>query len=579
MRLARGAWDGIGSRVVIVGVVAWSGCFPEAPGAKDDTAADDTDTAGVTVPVDTTVSDTAATDAAPDTFDTVDLADGDDTDTPIDSGVVAQSCESDGECTSLAAGPCVVGRCVERVCKAVDISVACDDGDPCTTADRCAAGTCKGRAFNADEAKNWFLQIGGDGEDGAFGVAAHPSGDALVVGGFHGTVSVGGQTIVSDGDKADAFFLRVTPTGVVTRFVRFGDARADVGVLVAADPVTGDTVLAWNTLSQDSQTISATVAWLNDNGTNRNEVTFSGKVVGIQSLEGGDVVGLVAFQGEVTLPLKAGGTLALESGTSTVAVFRLAQGGFDWVRMATSTASASGVQVRAAGARIFSAMVLTEPGAIAGRALIAGPQTIELDTSGGFVSAQALTLRETRTYQGLAALTKPSLEHGLGCGGTVTLVGVPGEPECEVTMGCELAASTPNGAFGVGYPDPSGGMVVVGQQFGSYDYGNDIVGPLGRSATVVRYDDRCQARGIIEERLTEYDDAPPRLRFAVTDTSGLLPRFVTTESGTVILAGFAKGSRSLGGEFDGAVVSVRGSSDALIGAISPPAYFGCSTLR
>ena len=63
--------------------------------------------------------------------------------TPIEG--CGAECTTDLEC---AAGDsaCVEASCVQYVCVAAPKSGPCDDGDPCTTADSCDAGTCTGGA-------------------------------------------------------------------------------------------------------------------------------------------------------------------------------------------------------------------------------------------------------------------------------------------------------------------------------------------------------------------------------------------------------------------------------------------------
>lgn len=240
--------------LVLVLALSSARCFPDPPQQRSDTAPGDTSAADSA-----TGDDTRGLDTITATDSTTAIDTSEDANVEVD---VVTACTTDEVCQALAEPPCVVGRCQDGTCRAVSVSVACDDGDPCTTDDRCGAGACKGRPFNEAEARNWFLAFGGDREDAAIATAAHRSGDALVVGGFHGVAAVGGTTIVADGEASDAFLLRVSPTGVVKRFKRFGGSRADIGAFVVANPgsPTIPTIIAWNSVDAAASSIEATLA-------------------------------------------------------------------------------------------------------------------------------------------------------------------------------------------------------------------------------------------------------------------------------------------------------------------------------
>ena len=144
------------------------------------------------------------------------------TDTPVSGDVPAQ-CSGDEQCGGLAVAPCVVGRCEAGKCVAAQVAVTCDDGDPCTTADRCAAGTCKGRAFTAEEAKNWALVLTPTGPDDALlyfnDVAVHPSGEVSVVGSLRGLIDIGHGRDLETFEEAPVY-LRLSANGTILEGAR-----------------------------------------------------------------------------------------------------------------------------------------------------------------------------------------------------------------------------------------------------------------------------------------------------------------------------------------------------------------------
>lgn len=601
MKVARRAGYRIELGLMVAGFAATSvGCFPDAPGTTNDTT-DGLDTSEDTGAIDTAVVDTATNDSnggdtAPDAVDTAETGDtamgdtrdtvaGDDAD---DGEVVAQGCELDGECARLTAAPCVVGRCVDRVCQAVNISVACDDGDPCTTADKCAAGTCKGRAFNAAEAKNWFLQIGGDGEDAAFGVAAHPSGDALVVGGFHGTVSVGGIERISGGD-VDAFFLRVTPSGIVTRFDRFGGAQRDVGTFVVVDGTTGDTAVAWSTLDVESQLtpkpVTSTIAWLRENGTILDSIEVPALILGLDGMKAERVVGVFEFQGSVELPRRDGSFISMSSSSPALALFQASRSGFLWARPLTSASRLTLVVLRRGPAALRAVVSVNGSAQLGNQTLGPGPHTIDLDDNGDFLASFEAALwseGDERSALVESALSGPP-SGGLGglglCGATIKKYPRLGVQGCEVQYPCDLGFPTPVGAFGIGFADHVGGMVVRGTEVGQFEFGPGIVGPLVETPLLVAYDRDCRARGLWTDSLLGRESASSALRFARTDVADTMGSLAVGAGGHIFVADDVVSSGALGPEFGGQVVVVRGASDALIGAISPANYFGCDVPR
>lgn len=156
-------------------VAAWgSACFPDPPRVEEtsedtdavaDTVASET-SAGDVVPVDTSDADagdpdTAVTDTRPADTGTTDtalaetstpdaeIADTSEPDTAapdveVAEEVIVPECDEPGDCEHLTA-TCVEGACEDGACVARALSgTGCDDGDLCTSADRCEAGRCGG---------------------------------------------------------------------------------------------------------------------------------------------------------------------------------------------------------------------------------------------------------------------------------------------------------------------------------------------------------------------------------------------------------------------------------------------------
>lgn len=108
----------------------------------DIVAPDVADTADTTDTADTV--DTADTTDTTDTTDTSDTADTDTTDTnPVD-------CDTDFDCPNTA---CEIGRCEGGTCEwsPKDDGTICDDGEVCTTLDKCLDGRCVGATVGCDD--------------------------------------------------------------------------------------------------------------------------------------------------------------------------------------------------------------------------------------------------------------------------------------------------------------------------------------------------------------------------------------------------------------------------------------------
>jgi Tfp pilus assembly protein PilZ len=88
--------------------------------------------------------------------------------------------------------------------------------------------------LNSSHTLAWVQTFGGPSTDEAVKVAIDTPGELLVGGLFESTMSVGGQSLMSAGDK-DVFALKMAATGSVAWAKQFGSAQADEGVGVAFD--------------------------------------------------------------------------------------------------------------------------------------------------------------------------------------------------------------------------------------------------------------------------------------------------------------------------------------------------------
>jgi len=88
--------------------------------------------------------------------------------------------------------------------------------------------------LNSSHSLAWVQTFGGNSTDEAVSVAVDTSGELLVGGLFEVSMSIGGQTLTSAGDK-DIFAIKMGATGSTTWAKQFGSAQADEGVGVAFD--------------------------------------------------------------------------------------------------------------------------------------------------------------------------------------------------------------------------------------------------------------------------------------------------------------------------------------------------------
>ncbi len=98
--------------------------------------------------------------------------------------------------------------------------------------------------LDATGAHVFSRKLGGVTEQYGAGVAVTATGEALVTGGFTGTVDFGGGPVASAGDL-DVFLLELTATGSFEALRRFGSSGADTGVSVAVDPLGPALLTGW----------------------------------------------------------------------------------------------------------------------------------------------------------------------------------------------------------------------------------------------------------------------------------------------------------------------------------------------
>lgn len=86
----------------------------------------------------------------------------------------------------------------------------------------------------ADAAGIWTIALGGAANDRGRGIAAGPSGEAIVTGEFRGIATFGASVLTSAGER-DGFLVWVGTDGSVGRTLRFGESGDDMGNAVDVD--------------------------------------------------------------------------------------------------------------------------------------------------------------------------------------------------------------------------------------------------------------------------------------------------------------------------------------------------------
>ena len=93
----------------------------------------------------------------------------------------------------------------------------------------------------------WSKRFGDASDQQVTGIAVTPSGIVALVGYFEGTVSFGGDTLVSVGVDGDVFVVKLDSAGAELWSKRYGDAAAQTGEDVAIDSA-GNVVITGNYL-------------------------------------------------------------------------------------------------------------------------------------------------------------------------------------------------------------------------------------------------------------------------------------------------------------------------------------------
>jgi hypothetical protein len=88
--------------------------------------------------------------------------------------------------------------------------------------------------YAANGSHVWSKLFGDGAEQVAWAVAVDASSNVVVTGDFFGTISFGGTTLVSAGER-DVFLAKLSPTGSHVWSKRFGDAATANGLAVAVD--------------------------------------------------------------------------------------------------------------------------------------------------------------------------------------------------------------------------------------------------------------------------------------------------------------------------------------------------------
>lgn len=112
-------------------------------------------------------------------------------------------------------------------------------------------------AMDSDLVYQWHTVLGGALNDGAYGIATGASGQVFAIGQFEGTMSVGGDTLVSVGES-DVFVVSADVVGGTHHWARsFGSSGADLGWGAA---LFGDTLFVTGAVRGDTDFGSGVVS-------------------------------------------------------------------------------------------------------------------------------------------------------------------------------------------------------------------------------------------------------------------------------------------------------------------------------
>jgi len=363
----------------------------------------------------------------------------------------------------------------------------------------------------------WAKGLGGPGDDGATAVAVDGNGNVLVAGGFQGTATIGGQTLVSAGAR-DVFVAKFTAAGALVWVKRWGGAGDDYARGVAVDGAGNVLVVGYFFGTSDFGTGALTSAGLEDvflaaysgttgaalwtrrAGSTGDDVAFAVAIDG-----SGNAVVTGAFMG--TVDFGAGAVVAVSPSQfdTFVAKYTMATGACQWAKqfLNGSNDMGYGVAVDASGNIVlvgtfaykidFGGGILTSAGAddlfVAKLTSTGGylwafrrggtdtdaPQGVALDASGNvFVTGY---FRGTTDF-GTGALVSQSWD-----GFVAKYAGSTGAALWTKRFG----GSSADYGYAVA-ADPSGNAVVTGLFNGTVDFGTGALTSAGSAdLMIVRY--------------------------------------------------------------------------------------------
>lgn len=575
---------------IVVGAV---GCFKPAlereVDGEDSSGVGDTEDTAETAPDGTP-------DTTSDTFESPDIVDTNDADTfaPLDTTDTlepdaAPSCSVDGECVGLARPPCVVGRCVAQRCAAVNVSVPCDDGDVCTTADQCQAGQCVGRAFTAEESKSWLRVIGGSGVQQVTGIATHPSGHVTIVGAFDEEVTVGGQSALVTEGGFDGFVVRLSSTGALVSATRFGAAETDDAPIFVA-PDAENIGIVWSTLPRDAaeprrhfyaQASSTTLPAFGHR-------EIPGEPIAMDTFPGGHLLIATRVRGTVEIPMVDGGTTTFsDSEDTTTYLARFSSDGAAWVRLGTALRlgsldeSRTNQYVVVAGGRVHWSLTSLAGGRVGGVALERGEADgfvrhhLVLDEDNGALVTQELVdfgshggdhavYFASRFSRRTLVETRGPID---GPDGEIRVTGYK-----RLLQPCSAMLQDRLTRFGAAESDELLALIATEQQ--TVDLGGGIVIPGGpHLLALARYDAECRPQVATAFVLPPIWDSPTRLR-----QLGVVSFSRAVEAGARGRAYVVTPIRGLiepGGVFGPGELTVEGFSDTAVGSIGPTDLHSC----
>jgi hypothetical protein len=501
-------------------------------------------------------------------------------------------CAGDGDCAGLGVAPCSVGRCISGECMKVNVSGSCDDGDVCTTSDKCLGGTCQGRAYTAAEAQNWHKKLGGSGDAAIFAMASHPSGDVVAVGGFSGEFIVpGGQPVNSEGGTADAFALRVSEDGILTRITRIGSADDEMAVLVAVaedetfDATSGGAhvVVGTNIQQKADSSFAAKLSWLFDNGQVSGTEELPGMLAGLAVNGVGEAAVALSVVAPTSLTLRDGTVLSLE-GTGTRLVFaKVERNGVIWAKVATPDGDGAfwNTDVAFRGGEIDLPVLSQQPWSYDAQTYPAGSTALTLSTDGVVIASepQGLTADE-RVVRWL----EPSQPSSMPSAVSNWIFENDNEPlhsryRFPTNCGVELpgiAASDGGAAWGIGMTF-GGRNVIRGYYLGALQL-EGLSLPAGLAAGFIGvYDDACRITGLFPNPVPMLNDPPHTLAFSFSPwLRQVRPPAAATKRKGLVAGGFVRRVTNLTSVFNDVVAVPDGNSDALLGYYHPTTLYGCN---